>query len=98
MAARYMITANLVRRGTTVWLRMEGGARRWMDAFADGTVVDGEAEADRLVKESDADVAANRVVGVYRVEVGIEDGRPVPLSARERIRAAREPTVKYGKE
>jgi hypothetical protein len=67
-----------------------------VDAFADGTVVDGEAEAQRLVKESEADVAANHVVGVYHIEVGIEDGRTVPLSARERIRAAREPTVKYG--
>jgi hypothetical protein len=95
---RYMVTANLVRRGTTVWLRLEGATRRWVDAFAEGTVVETVAEAQRLVKDSDADVAANHVVGVYHIEVATEDGRPAPLSARERIRAAREPTVKYGKD
>jgi hypothetical protein len=95
--AKFVVTANLTREGLSAYLCADGGARRWTQNLAEATVVDGEDAAEALVKSAQPDVDATRVVGVYRFEVEMRDGRPVPTTAREKIRAAHSPTVPYGR-
>ena len=94
--ALFVVTANLTREGVSVFLRIEDGRRIWSARIEEATVVEGKEQADRLVKEAEPDLAATLVVGTYHFEVELKDGTPVPATARERIRAARKPTIPFG--
>jgi Protein of unknown function (DUF2849) len=79
-----IVTANRLADGAVVYLMADGG---WSERFADAAVAPDEAAATALVAIGEAAVAAQRVVGLYRAEVGLDDGRPAPIDMKERIRA-----------
>lgn len=87
-----IVTANRLVDGTVVYLTADGG---WSERFADAAVAADEAGAEALVTTGEAAVAAQLVVGLYRAEVGLENGRPVPADMKERIRA-RGPSIHPG--
>ncbi len=93
---KFAITANLVREGTVVYLRDTAAGRDWPDDLAQASLYEDKAAAEAALARAAPDVAANLVVEPYHLEVESADGPPVPVTARERIRAARTPTVKYG--
>jgi hypothetical protein len=94
--AQFVVTSNLTREGLVAYLRVDGGKRRWTQDLSEATVVEGEEAADALLKQAQPDVDATLVVGTYHFEVDIKNGKPEPKTARERIRAAHNPTVPYG--
>jgi hypothetical protein len=85
-----VVTANVLRTGAIVYLKDDGA---WVEKLADATpAADTEARA-ALEKIALAAVERNEVTAVYAFDVAIVDGRPSPLSVREKIRAAGTPTV-----
>ena len=85
-----IVTANVLGAGGGV-LRAEGG--RWVAALE---LAASAADADALKQMEQLAVQAVEsctVTGVYAMNVKLADGRPTPVSVRERIRAARAPTV-----
>lgn len=87
-----IVTANRLIDGAVVYLAADG---TWSERFADAAVAADEAAAKALVATGETAVAAQLVVGLYRAEVGLEQGRPVPADAKERIRA-RGPSIHPG--
>ena len=83
-----VITANLLREGSIVYLKTGSDDLTWQPDI-DAATMFPESEIDAVLKRAEADP---RVVSVYATEVA---GRRSPISARERIRA-KGPTVKYG--
>ena len=88
----FVVTANDLRDGAVVWLRDEDGRVSWTSDAAAASVTDAEERRDAWLATAQADVAGNRVVGVYAVDVKATDGGFVHTSVRERVRAAG-PTV-----
>ena len=85
-----VITANILRTGAIAYLKGDGS---WVEALADATpATDTEARA-ALEKLALAAVERNEVTAVYAFDVAIVDGRPSPLSVREKIRATGALTV-----
>jgi hypothetical protein len=86
-----IITANNLRDGLVVFLAPDGG---WTLKLSEARLIgdDQIAEATAYGKtQHDARI----VVEPYEIEVVLEDGLPVPVRLRERIRAVG-PTVAYG--
>ncbi|MGE0855886.1 MAG: DUF2849 domain-containing protein [Hyphomicrobiaceae bacterium] len=86
-----IMTANRLRTGEVVYLASDGGWTQWLGqsrvAGSDESRRDLEALAEKAV-------AANEVVSAYLMDVRIDrTGIPEPASMRERILAARRPTV-----
>ncbi|WP_158917398.1 DUF2849 domain-containing protein [Caulobacter sp. S45] len=75
------ITANDLQTGDVVFW----ASGRWVEQFAEAELFDaaetGEAALDA------AKAQATRVIDPYRIDVALEDGLPVPISYRERVRA-----------
>ncbi len=94
---KFAITANLVREGTVVYLREGASGRDWPADIAAASLYDDKEAAEAALARAEADVAANLVTGTYHLEVEAADGPPVPVTARERIRAAHKPTIEYGR-
>jgi len=89
--AETVITANRLSDGLVVFLDAEGG---WQTDIAKARVIPAPEIADALAyakTQHDARV----VVEPYEIDVSVENGVPVPVRLRERIRAAG-PTVAYG--
>jgi hypothetical protein len=95
--AHFVVTSNLTREGLVAYLRVEGGKRIWTQDLGEATVVEGEEAAEALLKSAQPDVEATLVVGTYHFEVEIENGKPEPKTAREKIRAAHAPTIPFGR-
>lgn len=94
----HVITANLVAEGTVVFLSETPAGRDWPADIARATLYTDKGAAEEALARAEADVAANRVVGTYHFEVEAKDGAaPVPVTARERIRASHKPTIEYGR-
>lgn len=91
-----VVTANRLRDGAVVYLAAEGA---WSERLADSMVVEGEEAAKALLESAGAAVAAQIVVAPYRAEVALENGRLVPRTTKERIRA-RGPSIhpEFGKQ
>ncbi|PWR17903.1 DUF2849 domain-containing protein [Zavarzinia aquatilis] len=80
-----VLTANRLDDGAVVYI---GKAAPWVEDLASALVaVDAGAEG-QLTETAAAAVKARRVVGAYLMPVTVEDGRILPASVRERIRAA----------
>jgi len=80
-----ILTANDLIEGRSVFMSPEGWSTdvsRAMVSVTAEQAVELEALGARFVDR-------NAVVGPYLIDVGLETGAPVPLSRRERIRAAR---------
>lgn len=86
-----IITANALGDGLVVFLTAAGG---WTNSLAEARVIGPEALPEALAYAK-AQHDARIVVEPYEIEVTLEDGLPVPVRLRERIRAAG-PTVAYG--
>ncbi len=80
---RWILTANRLGDGRVVFL----GAHGWSERLREATVAESDAEKRALEALGAQSVAACEVVGPYLVEVEPEDGIPVPVHYRERIRA-----------
>jgi hypothetical protein len=85
-----IVTANCIGDGAVVYLAR--GAQWTVD------IKEAEVAADKTALAALEAVAAQaaaeqRVVSVYAMDVGLADGRPAPLSMREKIRAQRGPTI-----
>lgn len=77
-----VITANRLADGRVVWL-----GQGWVEQLAQAEVFTGEAAAAALLRGQAAE-RARQVVGVYAAEVAPGAAGPVPVSQKERIRAA----------
>ncbi len=85
-----VVTANALRSGAVVYLASDG---RWIDALSDAAVAADAPQLKVLEELALRAVEAREVTGVYAMDVSMADGRPAPVSVRERIRAAHSPTV-----
>lgn len=85
-----VVTANQLRSGAVVYL---GSTGDWVDAIDLATVAEDSGAMRRLEAIAAAAVEHCEVTAVYAFAVQIVGGRPVPLTMRERIRAAKAPTV-----
>jgi sulfite reductase (NADPH) hemoprotein beta-component len=85
-----IVTANRLRDGAVVYLT---AARGWSEVFAESLALRDEAAAKAALDSTAADVKARKVVGPYLAEVEETATGLAPNSARERIRAARIPTI-----
>lgn len=85
-----VITANLLASGDVVYL---GGEGHWVREIANAQVARDKAELTALEDAANRSIAEQVVTAVYAMDVGIADGRPAPLSVREKIRAQHGPTV-----
>ncbi len=85
-----VVTANRLIDGIVVYLAPDGG---WVEELARARLADTEEETKKLETEAAKAVAERRVVAVYPMEVAVQDGVPIALSVRERIRAAHRTTL-----
>ncbi len=86
-----IITANDLAGGLVVFLTEAGG---WSSHLADARLIGPDALPAALAYAK-AQHDARVVVEPYAIEVTLENGAPVPVRLRERIRAAG-PTIAYG--
>jgi hypothetical protein len=85
-----VITANRLTDGIVVYLAPDGS---WVEDLAQARVAGTEDEVKALKSEAAKAIAERRVVATYPMAVAVEDGIPVALSVRERIRAAHRTTL-----
>jgi Protein of unknown function (DUF2849) len=87
------VTANRLDNGLVVFLDAEGG---WSVDIAEARLLeDGDLEAALAYGKAQHD--ARVVIEPYAIDVEVaDDGIPVPVRLREKIRADRGPTVAYG--
>ena len=92
--SQQIITANHLRDGLVVFLNASGG---WTTEIAAARII-GSGELDAALAYARAQADAQIVVEPYEIDVELhpDAGMPVPLRLRERIRAAKGPTVAYG--
>jgi hypothetical protein len=77
----HALTANRLSDGVVVFWSPNGWAERFPDAE-----LFGEAGTAELVL-ADAKSQPNKLVDPYLIDVRLDDGQPVPISYRERVRA-----------
>lgn len=85
-----LLTANRLSDGEAVWWSDDLGWVERIEGATPATAVDDEARLEAVGQDG---IARNVVVDVNLIDVELQDGRPVPLRLRERIRAAG-PTVR----
>jgi hypothetical protein len=85
-----VVTANHLRSGAVVYLAQDG---TWVAELARAAVAASPAELKALEARALAAIEMNEITAVYAFDVKLVDGSPVPVSVRERIRAAHAPTV-----
>jgi uncharacterized protein DUF2849 len=79
-----MIIANRLVDGRVVFLAPGG---QWDTAIAAGTVIDEQAEADRLLEAAKQDQVRCVVIDPMLIQVRVENGQVRPTEIREVIRA-----------
>lgn len=91
--AHRVITANRLHDGSVVWMAADG---TWVPDIARAAASDSDETAAAALARARADEAAGGVIGVYEVEVELDDATwpamPRPVRLREKIRAGG-PTV-----
>ena len=85
-----VVTANRLRAGDVVYLAANDD---WVSDLAKATVANDAAALAALEGVAAKAVAAQKIVGVYAIDVDTSAGAPKPLSVKERIRAAGGPTI-----
>ncbi|MEM7057987.1 MAG: DUF2849 domain-containing protein [Pseudomonadota bacterium] len=86
-----VLTANDLINGNSVFLTPEG----WSDRIADAMTALTPDQASDLEALGSRGVDQNDVVGPYLVDVSLDSDAPVPLTRRERIRAAGRPSIAF---
>ena len=79
-----MIIANRLRDGAVVFLAANEG---WEPAIAAGAVIEGEAEAARLMAVAKRDEGNCQVIDPQLIDVEVKEGQLRPTAIREAIRA-----------
>jgi hypothetical protein len=79
-----IVTANRLRDGQVVWL---APGTRWVEDIAEAEIFD-NGIIDEAIARARTDEEKRVVVGVYGVELASADRYAVPVTERERIRAA----------
>ena len=79
----FVVTATRLRDGAILWL---GAGRVWHQQFGFAHALP-EAEIEAALAFGAQEVAAQRVIGVYRVDVESDGQTMTPATTRERIRA-----------
>ena len=77
-----LVTANRLQDGLVVFYSQTG----WTRSIAGADVLAEAGILQAALQAAAADVAANKVVEPYEIDVAVEGGRPVPVRLRERIR------------
>lgn len=85
-----VVTANVLRTGAIVYLKGDG---TWVEDLGEATPAADAETSTHLETLARAAVERNEVTAVYAFDVAVVDGRPTPLSVREKIRASGAPTV-----
>ncbi|WP_051013626.1 DUF2849 domain-containing protein [Pararhodospirillum photometricum] len=80
----HVLTANRLHDGAVLYRTQDG---QWSRSLEDARIESPLAAREALLAEADADVAAARVVAPTLIPVAEDQGRPRPLSLRERLRA-----------
>ena len=80
----HVLTANRLHDGAVVYRTRHG---QWSRSLDEARIESPLAAREALLAEADADVAAARVVAPALIPVAEDQGRPRPLSLRERLRA-----------
>ncbi len=88
--APQVLTANRLRAGDVVYLAAN---EDWVPDLARARVALDVTELEALHAIAARAVATQHVVGVYEMDVDTSAGAPAPTSVKERIRAARGPSV-----
>lgn len=88
--APQVLTANRLRAGDVVYLAANDD---WVEDLAHATIALDTTQLAALQAVAARAVAAQHVVGVYEMDVDVANGTPLPTSVKERIRAARGPSV-----
>ena len=86
-----VVTANRLREGVIVYLTKDEGVTGWTENI-DYAYVAGEDEIEDILVLAKSYEDKNTVIASYAVEIA---GSKVPLSMREKIRAAG-PSIRYG--
>lgn len=90
--AYFILTANHLTGGNVVYWANNG----WTVTFADGEIFASETAAAPALEAAKAAVTANQVVNPYLFATRLENGIPVPVKERERIRA-NGPSILYAR-
>ena len=90
MTTSQVVTANCLRTGIVVYLDHRG---RWVEALEAAAIATDEAALAHLETAAAEGVTQCEVTSVYAFSVSLDGDRPVPVSVRERIRAAHAPTI-----
>jgi len=77
------LTANLLRGGYSVWLTED---LDWSQDYKDAMTTEDRDTMERMQAIGDRDVAANKVVGVYFIDVEPESGLPARYREKFRVR------------
>ena len=85
-----VVTANNLRTGLVVYL---GPGARWVRDLRDASIAIDASDLATLEAQALAAVESTEVTAVYAMDIRIVDGKPEPVSVRERIRAAQSATV-----
>jgi len=88
--APQVLTANRLRVGDVVYLAAHDD---WVPDLGLAVVATDAAQLAALEAAAARAVASQHVVGVYAIDVDTSSGAPAPLSVKERIRAARGPSI-----
>ncbi|WP_421981492.1 DUF2849 domain-containing protein [Roseibium sp.] len=80
-----VITANRLLNGDVVWLGENGN---WVERVTLARTFEGKDQAAEGLAIGQQAEKDQEVVGVYEMDVTLEDGVLVPVRLRERIRAA----------
>ena len=89
--AQLVITGNRLQDGAVVW---RGPAGDWRQEIRHAAILVGEEALTEGLDAARLDEASGRIIGVYEVEIEMQDVRIVPARLRERIRAGG-PTVSF---
>ena len=82
-----ILLANDLLDGDVVFAAIgDAGALAWTRDPAQALVAGDDVAAERLEAFATAELAGNKVVDAYLVDVAIEDGVPVPRHYRERMK------------
>jgi hypothetical protein len=87
-----IVTANRLIDGKVIFL---GPDRKWVENLADAEPMEDGALVEAAMAFGQAEIVARKVTELYPVDVVMENGVPMPVRLRERIRALG-PTVDYG--
>ena len=88
-----VVTANALLEGDVVYLTTDD---QWSRNLSDAEVIEDEAHGDlRLL---DGSSQPDVVVGVYLIDVALEDGKPQPTHFREEFRTRGPSNYNHGKQ